>query len=103
MNYLGVMNMMMRMAEDESIWQPYLYIRFAMLIVISLLSLFLVWVVLIQPGNTAGLGALGGSSETFLGKNKGRTKEGRRKKLTVYVAILIAVLLIAYLLIELLS
>ena len=31
--------------------------------------------VLFQPGNSQGIDALGGSSETFFGKNKGRTME----------------------------
>lgn len=44
-------------------------------------------VVLMQEGKSAGLGALaGGSSETYWGKNKGRSKEGNLAKITKLMA-----------------
>lgn len=44
-------------------------------------------VVLMQEGKSAGLGALaGGSSETYWGKNKGRSKEGNLAKITKIMA-----------------
>ena len=50
-------------------------------------------VVLLQQGKSAGLGALaGGSSETYWGKNKGRSKEGKLAKATVVMAVIFFVL-----------
>ena len=44
-------------------------------------------VVLMQDGKSAGLGALAGeSSETYWGKNKGRSKEGNLAKATKVMA-----------------
>ena len=44
-------------------------------------------VVLMQEGKSAGLGALaGGNSETYWGKNKGRSKEGNLAKATKVMA-----------------
>ena len=44
-------------------------------------------VVLMQEGKSAGLGSLaGGSSETYWGKNKGRSKEGNLAKITKIMA-----------------
>ena len=37
----------------------------------------LVIVVLMQEGKAAGLGAISGAAETYWGKNKGRSMEGR--------------------------
>ncbi|MEE1197441.1 MAG: preprotein translocase subunit SecG [Lachnospiraceae bacterium] len=50
-------------------------------------------VVLMQEGKSAGLGALaGGNSETYWGKNKGRSKEGTLKKVTKIMAALFVIL-----------
>jgi len=53
-------------------------------------------VVLFQPGNSSGVGALGGTTETFLGKNKSKTFEHRMRKLTVISSIVFGVLCIAF-------
>ena len=45
-------------------------------IVFILVSIALTVVVLMQQGKNAGLGALAGGSETYWGKNKGRSMEG---------------------------
>ena len=43
--------------------------------------------VLMQEGKSAGLGSVGGLSETYWGKNKGRSMEGALVKITKYLAI----------------
>ena len=43
--------------------------------------------VLMQEGKSAGLGSIGGMAESYWGKNKGRSMEGRLEKMTVYLAI----------------
>ena len=47
----------------------------------------LVIVVLMQEGKTAGLGAVSGAAETYWGKNKGRSMEGKLVKITTGLAI----------------
>ena len=49
-------------------------------------------VVLAQEGKEQGLGALAGGSDTYWGKNKGRSQEGMLKKLTKIMVILFFVL-----------
>ncbi|RHP34349.1 preprotein translocase subunit SecG [Lachnotalea sp. AF33-28] len=45
-------------------------------------------IVLLQEGKSAGLtGSISGAAETFWGKNKGRTIEGKLEKGTKYIAI----------------
>lgn len=69
-------------------------------ILLVLFEIFLIVVVLLQSGKSAGLSAsLGGGTETFFGKNKGRSLEGRLQKLTtisavgfIIVSILLAIL-----------
>ena len=64
------------------------------LIVVSVLITVLV---LMQKSNDDGLsGAIvGGSADTFYGKNKGRTKEAKLAKMTKYLAIVFFVIVLA--------
>ena len=54
--------------------------------------LFLTVVVLMQEGKSAGLGSISGAAESYWGKNKGRSMEGKLVTLTKYAAILFLVL-----------
>ena len=62
--------------------------------VIQLLSgLFLIAVVLLQSGKSAGLsGAIAGGMDTFMAKNKAKTWDAKLAKWTKWVAILYMVL-----------
>lgn len=53
---------------------------------------FLVVIVLAQEGKSAGLGSISGAAETYWGKNKGRSMEGRLVKWTKVLAVLFMVL-----------
>ena len=66
-------------------------LKMILTIVFILVSIVLTVVVLMQQGKNAGLGALAGGSETYWGKNKGRSMEGVLDKAT---KILIAVFII---------
>lgn len=57
-------------------------------IVLFLLSLFLIAVVLLQEGKTAGLnGAISGGADTFLSKNKAKSWDAKLARWTKWVAI----------------
>ena len=58
-------------------------------------------IVLFQPGNSTGIDALGGSSETFFGKNKGRSMESKMKKWTIICLVVLAVLAIIFFVLQL--
>lgn len=58
-----------------------------------LVSVLLIAIVLMQKSREGGLsGAIAGGSDTFFGKNKGRTNEARLAKMTRYIAIVFFVL-----------
>ena len=63
----------------------------ALKIVITILFIIvciaLTVLVLMQEGKTAGLGAVSGAAETYWGKNKGRSMEGKLVKITTGLAI----------------
>ena len=86
--------LVMLMAGEWTIWHD--YIKVPMLIVMAICAIFVILVVIFQPGNSSGISALGGQTETFLGKNKSKTFEHKMKKLTVVSSIVFAVLCIAF-------
>lgn len=62
-------------------------------IIYVILAVFLTVVVILQSGKSNGLsGAIGGSSETFLAKNKAKSMDARLARLTKWVAIVFVVL-----------
>lgn len=63
-------------------------------IILILASLVLIVAVLMQEGNKQGLGAIGGAAETFLGKNKAKSYEGKLLNITRITAAVFVVLAI---------
>ena len=49
-------------------------------------------VVIMQEGKSAGLGAISGMAETYWGKNKGRSIEGKLELVTKILAVLFIVI-----------
>ena len=57
--------------------------------------------VMLQPANSSGIDALGGSSETFFGKNKGKSIEAKMKKWTWICLAILVVFSIAFYILQL--
>jgi preprotein translocase subunit SecG len=55
-------------------------------------AIVLIATVLLQPGEKAGLGAIAGGAETFFGKNKARSFEGKLALATKISAIVFTVM-----------
>ena len=51
-------------------------------------------IVLMQEGKSAGLGAIAGAADTYWGKNKGRSMEGKLEKATKVFVVLFFVIAI---------
>lgn len=67
-------------------------LRLLLTVLYVVISIALVVVVLMQEGKSGGLGALGGSGETYWGKNKGRSLEGKLETITKILATLFIVI-----------
>ena len=91
---MNVMNMMMESNTFWNIW--YGGLKIALLIIMLICAIFIILVVLFQPGNSSGISAINGSSETFYSKNKGKTIEHKMKKLTVISGIIFGVLCVVF-------
>ena len=67
-------------------------LRIVLVVVLTLISIALTVIVLMQEGKSAGLGAISGAADTYWGKNKGRSMEGRLVMATRIMVILFLVL-----------
>ena len=90
------MNMMNMLMASGGFWNVWPVIKIIALVIMAICATFVILVVMFQPGNSSGVGALGGQTETFLGKNKSKTFEHRMKKLTVISSVIFGVLCIAF-------
>lgn len=88
-----IMNMLLASGGFWNVWVP---IKIIALVIMAICALFIILVVLFQPGNSSGVGALGGQTETFLGKNKSKTFEHKMKKLTVVSGIIFGILCVVF-------
>lgn len=62
----------------------------SLIVLMGITALVAIVLILLQPSNSSGIDALGGSSETFFGKNKGKSIEAKMKKWTwICLAILV--------------
>ncbi len=52
-------------------------------------------IILMQEGNTHGLGSIGGMADSYWGKNKGRSIEGTLEKITKFGTVLFLILALA--------
>ncbi len=63
-------------------------------VIFILISLALTVIILAQEGKSAGLGTIAGAADTYYGKNKGRTMEGKLEKGTKILVALFMILAI---------
>ncbi len=61
--------------------------RIVLTILFILICIALTVIVLAQEGKDAGLGAIGGLSDSYWGKNKSRSMEGNLVKFTKFLAV----------------
>ncbi len=66
-------------------------------LILSLISaIFVIIIVIMQPSNSEGIGAISGHSETFYGKNKSKTLESKMRRLTIISIAVLAVCMILF-------
>ncbi len=92
---MNMLNMLM-VSETGGLWQVWPIIKIVLLVIMAICAIFIIAVVLFQPGNSSGISALGGTTETYLSKNKGKTFEHKMKVMTVVSGIVFAVLCIVF-------
>ncbi len=67
-------------------------LRIVLTLIMIVISVVMTIVILMQEGKSQGLGAIAGMSDTYWGKNKGRSMEGFLVKFTTALVVLFFVL-----------
>jgi len=67
-------------------------LRIVLTVLLLIDSIILAVIVLMQEGKAEGLGAIAGIADTYWGKNKGRSMEGKLIKITTCCMVLFFVL-----------
>ena len=83
-------------AKGENFYNLYITLSRVMIILMFVAALVAIVLVLLQQSNSSGIDALGGSSETFYGKNKGKSIESKMKKWTIISLAVLIVFSIAF-------
>jgi len=72
-----------------------------LIILMTVISIGIIVVVMMQEGETGGVSAIsGGSSDTFYGKNKGHSKEQILKRITLILGAVMLVISVVFFLIK---
>lgn len=96
MNHVMYLVSLLAPLPSMAIYATYQVISIVLIIAMAVAAAAAIVLVLIQPSNSQGIDALGGSSETFFGKNKGKSTESTLKKWTAICLVVLAVLAIAF-------
>ena len=62
-------------------------VKIVLQVIFIIICLALTALVLLQEGKAQGLGAISGAAETYWGKNKGRSMEGKLVAITKWLAV----------------
>ena len=87
--------------KSDAFYNLYMGLSVTMIALMFLSAAAAIVLVLLQPGNSTGIDALGGSSETFFGKNKGKSIEARMKKWTVICLVILVIFSICFYILQL--
>ena len=87
--------------KNDALYNLYMGLSVTMIALMFLSALAAIILVLLQPGNSTGINALGGSSETFFGKNKGKSIEARMKKWTIDCLVILVIFSISFYILQL--
>ena len=67
-------------------------LKIVLQVIFIIVCLALSAIVLLQEGKAVGLGSISGAAETYWGKNKGRSMEGKLVSITKWLAVAFMVL-----------
>ena len=79
MNVYSLIESLLAPVKGDAYYDAYSTISIVLIVLMGVAALAAIILVMLQPGNSQGIDALGGSSETFYGKNKGKSTEAKLK------------------------
>lgn len=100
MNALYFLSNLLVPTKNDSVYATYSAVSITLIVLMGVAALAAIILVMLQPGNSQGIDALGGSSETFYGKNKGKSTEAKLKMWTFICLGVLAVLAIVFFILQ---
>ncbi len=100
MNLLTILSNLLAPARDDAAFITYRAVSITFIVLMGVAALAAIILVMLTPGNSQGIDALGGSSETFYGKNKGKSMESKLKLWTMICLAVLAVLAVIFFILQ---
>ena len=98
---LNLINLLTLPTKDAgTIYYAHRILSYTLIALMAIAAIAIIILILLQPSNSSGIDALGGSSETFFGKNKGKSIEAKMKKWTWICLALLVVLSIVFFILQ---
>ena len=100
MNLVSIIKNLLAPAETAAMYATYRAVSLALIIAMGVAAIAAIILVMLTPANSQGIDALGGSSETFYGKNKGKSTEAKLKMWTMICLGVLAVLAVVFFILQ---
>ncbi len=100
MDFSALIKSLLTPLPNDAVYVTYQAVSLTLIILMFVAALAAVILVMLQPGNSQGIDALGGSSETFYGKNKGKSTESILKRWTIVCLVVLAVLAVVFFILQ---
>ncbi len=97
---MSFMNNLLWVVPTAEFYTTYQIVCLVLLVAMAIGAIVAILIVLFQPGNSTGIDALGGSSETFFGKNKGRSLESKMKRWTAISLVVLTLFSIVFFILQ---
>ena len=100
MNFLSLIANLLAPARDAALYTTYRAVSLSLIVAMGVAAIAAIVLVMLTPANSQGIDALGGSSETFYGKNKGKSTEAKLKMWTMICLGVLAVFAIVFFILQ---
>lgn len=97
------MNMLLAELQSDFLTTFLPILRYILFFITIAAAVVIIVVILMQKESAGGTDVLSGKQESYYAQNKGSTREGRLKKLTLIMAVIIAVSVVLYFVTELIN
>ena len=87
--------------KSDAFYNLYMGLSVTMIALMFLSEADAIVLQILQPGNSTGNDSLRGTSETFFGKNKGKSIEARMKKWTIICLVILVIFSICFYILQL--
>ena len=100
MKFVSIIKNLLAPTESAAMYTTYRGVSLALIIAMGVAAIAAIILVMLTPANSQGIDALGGSSETFYGKNKGKSVEAKLKMWTMICLGVLAVLAVVFFILQ---